>query len=340
MVQGREQNSHGVSTDKQPNPARRRMSYKRPLLIAAGQVGACALLWLCWGLYLYWNDVKLVNFLAAWIPFVLSVVLAFVPEHKMTSGKKLVWRSSVVTVGLVWSLVLWHQQVVTDMAARDDQRRIVTDAVNLSNKHSDEKISSVRSDLQSVRSDIRGVDKDLQDTKGSITSSLSKAETNITSGLGKVGKPEPPELARLQFSIFEASPTANFPRLTSIESLDTNGNVAVDVYFTNVSSTAAEGVDVWIAVCDQCSFVAEPTGYDRPQGLDGRVRHKLIPLLNPGTSFEKTRIDVKPPTPIPPWIAIAFKYSCKACGKMPDPQQLKVFLQPLPKWGSGNHGAL
>src|SRR5258707_14704092 len=91
-----------------------RLSLRPALWVAFGSSSACALVWLGWGIYLYWNDVRLVNFLAAWIPFVLSILVAFVPEHKMTTAKKYLWRGGVMFVGLAWSIVLWHQQVVTD----------------------------------------------------------------------------------------------------------------------------------------------------------------------------------------------------------------------------------
>src|SRR5216684_8879088 len=79
--------------------AEKRMSYRTALYVAGTSVATCAILWLSWGIYLYWNDLKLVNFLAAWIPFVLSLLLAFVPEHEMTPVKKFFWRSSVIGIG-------------------------------------------------------------------------------------------------------------------------------------------------------------------------------------------------------------------------------------------------
>ena len=95
------------------------MSLKGPFWVAGTSVSACALVCLGWGTYLYWNDVKLINFLAAWIPFVISILLAFVPEHEMTATKKFLWRFGVISVGFIWSAVLWHQQVITDRAQRN-----------------------------------------------------------------------------------------------------------------------------------------------------------------------------------------------------------------------------
>jgi hypothetical protein len=100
--------------------------------------------------------------LAAWISFVLS--FAFVPEHKMSTTKKILWRSGVIAVGFIWSVVLWHQQVITDKTAKEDQERIVTKAVTQSNEHSDKQIGAVRQDVQGVETDMQGVKRDLENS--------------------------------------------------------------------------------------------------------------------------------------------------------------------------------
>src|ERR1022692_1354441 len=107
----------------------KRMSMRIPSFIGIATVVFCALIWLCRGMYVYWDDPKIVNFLAAWIPLVLSILVAFVPEHQMTVKKKIMWRGSVILVGFIWSVVLWHQQDITDRIARADQERMVTNAV-------------------------------------------------------------------------------------------------------------------------------------------------------------------------------------------------------------------
>jgi hypothetical protein len=246
------------------------LSVRPALWVAGGSALACAVIWTGWGAYLYWNDVRLVNFLAAWIPFVLSILLAFVPEHKMTTIKKLLWRGSVIFVGFVWSAVLWHQQVVTDATARKDQEHIVASAVTKANEHSDQKIGAVQKDVQGVKTDVGGVKSDLKETKDTLSNMVSESEEAITSGLSKVGKPEPPELARLQFTLFPPpdDPEARLPILTRSISQDKDGNVSVDVSFTNTSGTAADTVEMWIDVCRRCSFAAEPANFSKPNGAD------------------------------------------------------------------------
>jgi hypothetical protein len=95
----------------------------------------------------WWSDPTIINFLAAWIPFVISIFIAFVPEHEMTSRQKWIWRSGGIIIGFIWSVVLWHQQVIVGLEAKRDQTEIVTKAVTQSNQHADEKIAGVRDDV-------------------------------------------------------------------------------------------------------------------------------------------------------------------------------------------------
>jgi len=288
----------------------------------------CAVFWLCWGIYFYWNNARLINFLAAWIPFVLSLLLAFVPEQKMSTAKKYLWRGSVIAIGFIWSVVLWRQQFIMDITAQQDQQRIVMTAVNQSNRHSDQQIGTVRSDVQGVKTDIQGIKKDLESR---IDETIERSTSALDESIRKVNKPLPPELAKLQFSIFAQDvPDSNLPVLDRTVNRDQNGNVPVDVSFMNISGTAAEGVDVWLYVCDLCAFASEPSGFDRPQGLNEHARHRIIALLNPGAAFEKMTIVVKFPEQLMSF-DIGFRYSCKACGKISDIQTAKVFVLPASK---------
>ena len=301
-----------------------RMSMRTPLWVAAGSVLACGLAWLSCGVYIYWNNPKLINFLAAWIPFVLSLLLAFVPEREMNTRKRIIWRSSVVGIGFIWSVVLWHQQVIVDESARQDQIKIVTTAVTQSNQHSDLQIGMVRSDLQGVKNDVQDVKKDLE---VEISDTISKSTSRISESIGKVNKPIPPELATLQLSLYGEGIAIGSPLLSSSINRDRDGNVPVDITLSNTSDTTAENIDTWIYVCDSCSFASEPIGFDSPKGLNIHARHKQIAVINPGTSLEKTTILVTVPQRIPAF-DVAFRYSCKVCGKLSKPQTIKIFVLP------------
>ena len=75
-----------------------------------------------------------------------------------------------------------------------------------------------------------------------------------------------------------------------------------------------------VIVNNGCSFAKEPAGFEKVAGSDDRVRHRIVSLLNPGVSFEKTTIVVKS-APTDGYFQIAFRYSCKTCGGKIAPNQ-------------------
>jgi hypothetical protein len=303
----------------------KRMSFRVPLWVAVASFSACGLFWLFWGIYLYWNDVRLVNFLAAWIPFVLSILLAFVPEHKMSTKKKVLWRSSVIFIGFVWSVVLWHQQVITDLEAKKDQTAIVTQAVTQSNQHSDEQIGAVRSDVQGVKSDVQGVKKDLQDTVKKSTSSLSES-------IGKVGKPEPPQLAKLRFTLWtDATNSEQFPLVTETTLQVHEGSVAVEFTIQNIADVSAEDGELWIRICGDCRFAKEPEGFNHFKGAPEQDRHKAFQRMLPGIALEKMTAEIVPP-PIGNRFEVDLFYGCKNCvvATKPGPNKQIFFINVVP----------
>ena len=287
-------------------------------VFGAGVVGGFSLPVAVW-IWSHRGDPKLINYAVDCIPVALTVLIAFIPDLRRAPMR---WRIAIVSIGLIWSILLWRKEVLTV----NDQRNALTEAVKEANEHSDKVIGAVRSDVQAIKTDVQGVKNDLEIQ---FNKTISKSTTTLSETIGKVNKPTPPESARLQFSFFvEGTPDSDLPILSRFIREDKDGNVPIDVCFLNISGTTAETVDVWIYVCDSCSFAAEPSGFDRPQGLNEHARHRMIALLNPGTQFEKTTIIVKPPQPTPVSLEIGFRYSCKVCGKPAGYQKLAVFVQP------------
>lgn len=300
-----------IETPDSSTKIHKKMSYRVPLMVAAGEVSACLVLWLGWGIHIYWNDPRLVNFLAAWIPFVLSTLLAFVPEHQMTTTKKWCWRASVMTVGLSWSVILWHQQVVADRESERAQRTIVDQAVTKSNQHADEYLGALRGDLT----------KKIEGMEGSIGSQLgqtiNQSTERINDGIGKFGKPEPPEKAKIVFSLWPFNEDSSANTVTSIEA-DKDGVVPVSFTLKNTSGTTASNMDIWLGICRTCEFVGEPEGFDKPAGMPDEGRHRTIALLNPQTILAKSTVRVKNNTLNAPGFTMTFRYSCQACADNKD----------------------
>src|ERR1035441_5305615 len=69
-------------------------------------------------------DLKLTNFLAAFWPFAISVFAAFIPDLEKIDKMRPIWRIGIVAAGLMYSLILWHQQSVALDSSRHDQEHI------------------------------------------------------------------------------------------------------------------------------------------------------------------------------------------------------------------------
>jgi hypothetical protein len=267
----------------------------------------------------WWDNPSIINFLAAWIPFVISVFIAFVPEHEMSRTQKWLWRSAVIIIGFAWSAVLWHQQVITDALGKKDKIEIVTNAVTQSNAHSDQQIDGVRAD---VKTTTQALDQKLTN----LSSQVSTTEKTITGNLSKFSPPVP-QYAKLQFSFFTQS-SASLPLTTESLAPDKDGIFTVDFVVTNISeTTTAKNGDIWVIACDQCTIVEEPQGFDRPKGLPELERHKTFQNLNPGVTLEKMTVKLRVNGLYQAFL-ISLRYSCETCGKVTDAQDLKALITP------------
>lgn len=277
---------------------------------------ACVLVLFAYTVKSHWNDFNFVNFLTAWIPFVLSVLLAFIPDAALKTHSRIVWRTGVILGGLLYSLLLWHQQSLALTKGMEAQRQLVSSAITSANAHTDQQIGSVRNDVRSVKTDVQGIKGDIQETQSAMSQVFSESAASITNSISKVGKPDPPEKAKVSFSLWpfygDSADLAN--SLTP----DKDGVFTVDVTFRDVANTAAaSNMDVWLDICSKCRYVSEPAGFDKPAGIDEHVRHLLIPLLNPGITFQKTSIRLRLEDDVrnAPYFDIGFTYACQGCAK-------------------------
>jgi hypothetical protein len=276
----------------------------------------------------YWNNEQLIDFWTAWIPFAISILLAFIPDQQMKTKTRIVWRVLVIAFGFFYSVLLWHQQTLTAKSANAAQQQILNAAVTASNAHSDKTIGAVRDDVKGVQTKIGSVETALGETKDALVKKFGESAANITQSLSNIGKPEPPEIAHIQFSLWREDATPQeIPLLTGSIHEKIDGSIPVEFVFTNTSTVAANSVEIWIQICGVCSFASEAAGLDRLSGMDEHTRHKVIGDLNPGTTFAKTTVDIKAPAAFNP-LQIAFRYSCKTCGKLEEDQ--KVVISRLP----------
>jgi hypothetical protein len=229
-----------------------------------------------------------------------------------------------VVVGLIFSCLLWENQRLAIEASNSDQVAAVTQAVSDANAHSDQKISSLSNKLDDVNS---ALSNRLNSVAGQVDNQVSKSETTITTDIGKVVVP-PQKFPDLQFGLANSTGTG----LIASEEVDpdASGSYPVNFMVTNISDTAAQAVDIWIILCDQCTYASEPEGFDKPTGMAPQIRHKLFGDLNPGVSMATMTVHVKTNQPFQNMV-MGLKYSCKNCGALKPIQTVTVLTpNPLP----------
>jgi len=298
------------------------LSIHRALLISTvGPLASIIIVVWRW-IYLHEGEedfgLMLANYAVAWLPFAISILIAFVPDMRKAH---IAWRVLVIFAGLTYSIVLFKQQILSMAAAKRDQERATRVAIEESNKHSDQKIGEVRQDVRGVKSDVQGVKKDLQDTVKKSTSSLSES-------IGKVGKPEPPQLAQLRFTLWtDTTSSEQFPLVTKTQLKTHEGSVTMEFTIQNIADVPAEDVELWIKICRDCRFAKEPEGFNHFKGQLEQDRHKgPVPRILSGIAIEKMTAEIIPP-PVDNRFEVDLFYGCKNCVVVTRPGPNKeVFL--------------
>jgi hypothetical protein len=278
---------------------------------------------LCWLLVhfgrtylpLLWGDLRVVNFCVNITPTILSILFAFVIDKDLEGRVKMAWRAGIVVCGLLLSVLLWHQQTLADKQSDNQIQSAVNSAVDKSNKHADEQFNRVQDNVGNVQKQVTGLGQSLDDTKRAISGELQQTSSALNSSIGKVGKPEPPELAKLQFSLWKAGLLeSQYPLKQVNVDQQLDGSVQVQFAVRNVSHVQAEAIDIWVFICQACSFAKEPEGFDNPKPNQTTVRHRVIPELNPGVAVGDNILNIKVNQPGLPFTTIAFGSTCKNCG--------------------------
>ena len=286
-------------------------------------------------LWLHWSDpdrdFRLTNFVAAFYPFPLSVFIAFLPDMERSERLRPVWRSGIVVLGAVYSLILWHQQSVNLAASRQDQNTVVATAVNNANAHTDQQISDVKKDMNGLSGKVEKIndnlqksadhsDKQIADLRGAVSESLSKTEASLNKSISGIAIPSEKK-AELVFSLWTESATLKTPVLSLPLSPDSAGVFEVPFTVGNPTANAVRNADVWIDICDGCIFAEEPEGFQKTTGTAERTRTRTV-NINPGTNLPKMILKVKLSQPFSGF-DIALRYSCDICGNLLDrPRQI------------------
>ena len=234
---------------------------------------------------------------------------------------KWVWRGSVVVIGFCWSVMLWHQQDLSDRASAAQTASALGSAVSQANDHADQQFKKVQDQVSEVKGSLKT-------TEDNIAAKLDESTSSLNAGLGRVGKPDPPAPAKLVFTLWDQTFTPEDPVLSKTIQPDGDGAFPVEFTVVNVSESMADTIDIWVDVCSLCSFAKEPKGFEQPAGADDHTRHRLIGSMNPGVSWEKMTVLVKSSVPNP--FQVALRYSCKNCGGRIATNQVATITQGTP----------
>jgi hypothetical protein len=221
----------------------------------------------------------------------------------------MIWRVGIVSIGVLWSVLLFRQQVLTE----NEQDRVIAaavgKAVNESNKRSDQQIGQ---QIEKLKADFG---KELHEVSGGLSHQMSSGISTLNQNLSKVGQPPEPKFAQIQFSLW-VEREKDYPRLVDTVQPDSEGKIVVYWTGKNVSDTSAENLEFWIFLCSDCIYAKEPEGFDRPSGTNDLVRHRVFGSLNSGVAMPKMGTALKVNRRYHSF-ELGFKYSCKSCGKMP-----------------------
>jgi len=253
-------------------------------------------------------------------PTVLALVLEIVDER---IRKHRFWRWGIIAFGIALSGATWLQMSRQEMAASIGQEQAVERVASETSKQVTKVVGDqYQSMITDLTMQIQELKNQLSTQDKSLTEALKQTDTDLSGSISKVGV-APVKYAQLQFAFWPEDLTKSPTDVIRAIPTGSDGVLTVDFTVTNISDTPAMTVELWVQLCNDCSFAKEPQGFEKPSGMGDRTRHKQFQQLNPGVSLEKMTIDLKTSRPYRT-VLVDFRYSCATCGKLGAPQGLTI----------------
>jgi hypothetical protein len=292
------------------------------MLVSEVSLGAMSAVFVARFLYVYWDNPQLVNYAVACIPVILTILIAFVPDLRRAPVR---WRIAIVAIGLIWSGLLWRQLVQAEReqakVARE-QIRVVAEAVSTavaqsvekSNKHSD---THSEQQTEAVKKELH---VEMRQFAGTVTGEFAKD----TATIAEKAKPAPPGIAKLAFTF---APFASVDALiTTIHAHVVDGAVTVSLAVGNISDYAAVNPEIWVRLCDSCTYAKEPEGLEKLKGqMEEHDRYKRMPTMNPEVFTPAMSVSIAVPIGAPD-LQIGVRYACETCGHVRNFHMLTVII--------------
>jgi hypothetical protein len=102
----------------------------------------------------------------------------------------------------------------------------------------------------------------------------------------------------------------------------------LEFLIVNKSTVTAKRTEVWVVICDGCTFTTVPDGFDQIAGNNEQTRHRLYGDFNPGVGLPKITAVVKLGQSTYSWFGVGLKYSCDNCGGIHNSGNLMVTITP------------
>lgn len=172
-----------------------------------------------------------------------------------------------------------------------------------------------------------------QKAQDSLQNQLNKIEQNtekkpviaVNPTPVTVRAPNPPiSRAKLDFTFLPTGPNGASIKQISKPLID--GIASVQLTAKNVGSAQANNGQIWIQICDKCSFSEIPEGTTSPPE-DSTTRRKAFEHLRRGVYLDPTTLKVIPVAGLTAF-DILLKYGCNECPPLDNahPQKLRVKL--------------
>jgi hypothetical protein len=255
---------------------------------------------------------SILSWLVLFVPVFLGLLVILVPAKHEDQRSHMRWRYILGASLIVYGGLAWVQQSRTTKASAKDRQQAITDtAAETSARVSKTVGDQYEQMISDLTTQIQSLKDQLSNQSKSFANQLKQTDTELSGSISKVGTPVT-KYAQLQFEV--AGGSISPP--TTLQSIrpDADGVYTVTFAVTNISDTPANAGEMWVYICDQCTWAAEPDGFDKPPGLVEKARHKAFPLLNPGVSLSDLTIKFKITGGPFAYSDVYFNYSCSTCG--------------------------
>lgn len=101
------------------------------------------------------EDSHIVRFAADFTPVVITILIAFIPDLRK---QHMAWRVAIILVGILWSVLLWKREDLTERENRAAVSAATLNAVSAANAHSDQRIAKVEDLAQEAVGETTGGD--------------------------------------------------------------------------------------------------------------------------------------------------------------------------------------